>query len=60
MKISIVMAYFNRRQLLLNTLKSIFQREYEHDIELIIVDDHSVENERLVSFKDDIKKTMEP
>jgi GT2 family glycosyltransferase len=41
-----VMAYYNRRQLLLNTLKSI-ERSFVKDIELIIVDDNSREEERI-------------
>ena len=39
MKISIVMAYFNRKKQLLNTLDSIFR--YNHNIEIVIVDDGS-------------------
>jgi len=47
MKISIVMAYYNRKSLLLNTLKSISDK----NIEIIVVDDASDDNHRL----DDVK-----
>lgn len=46
MKISIVITHYNRRQLLINTLKSITESSIEKkDIEIIIVDDASdIEN----------------
>lgn len=47
MKISIVMAYYNRKSLLLNTLKSISDK----NVEIIVVDDASDDNHRL----DDVK-----
>ena len=40
MKISVVMPYYNRRHLILHTLKTISKTEYK-DIEVIIVDDAS-------------------
>jgi GT2 family glycosyltransferase len=40
--ISVVMAYFNRRELLINTLKSIERSEFK-DYEIIVVDDGSTE-----------------
>ena len=40
MKISIVTSYFNRKKLLINTLKSIKQTEFKN-FEFIIVDDAS-------------------
>ncbi len=43
MKLSIVMAYFDRRQLLINTLKSIEYYSKGYPVELIIVDDSSNE-----------------
>lgn len=45
MKISIVTAYYNRRDLLINTLQSITKETYTSELEIIIVDDGSnVEN----------------
>jgi glycosyltransferase involved in cell wall biosynthesis len=44
--ISIVMAYYNRRELLINTLKSIEKSGYK-DYEIIVVDDASKEEERI-------------
>jgi GT2 family glycosyltransferase len=44
--ISIAMSYINRRGLLIETLKSIIRSEYK-DIEVVIVDDTSEENERI-------------
>lgn len=41
MKISIVIAYHNRRDLFINTLKSISLYEYNSDLEIIVVDDAS-------------------
>lgn len=46
MKISIVSAYYNRKQLLYNTLKSISLTKHV-DFEYVVVDDASVENERI-------------
>ena len=41
MKLSIVITYFNRRQQLINTLKSINYFKGNYDVEVIIVDDES-------------------
>lgn len=46
MKISIVTAYHNRKQLFYNTLKSISKSSVK-DIEVIVVDDGSNEEHRL-------------
>ncbi|MGV8915160.1 MAG: glycosyltransferase family 2 protein [Kaistella sp.] len=45
--ISIVTAYYNRKQLFINTLKSIQSQNSEALLEVIAVDDGSDENERL-------------
>lgn len=45
--ISVVMAYYNRRSLLLNTLYSISLSKYTGDIETIIVDDASTDGASL-------------
>ena len=52
MKISIVMAYYNRRKLLLNTLYSITKTQYKDDLEIIIVDDGSSDSHKI----DDLEK----
>jgi len=46
MKISIVTAYYNRRQLLINTLKSISKTSHD-DFEVIVVDDGSTEENKI-------------
>lgn len=46
MKISIVTAYYNRKQLLINTLNSIVKSQHD-DYEFIIVDDASDEEHRI-------------
>jgi len=46
MKISIVTAYYNRKKLFINTLKSIIKTKYEN-FELVVVDDASDEEHRL-------------
>ena len=46
MKISIVTAYYNRRQLLINTLKSIGKTSHD-DFEVIVVDDGSTEENKI-------------
>lgn len=52
MKISLVTAYHNRKELFYNTLKSI--QYYGHDdIEIIVVDDGSDENHILTTINDD-------
>jgi glycosyltransferase involved in cell wall biosynthesis len=48
--ISVVTAYFNRKQLFVNTLKSIEKSKYK-DFEVIAVDDGSREEERLEDLK---------
>ena len=53
-KISIVMAYYNRRKQLIQTFKTIHKSCYKN-IEIIIVDDNSDINEKVVDFIDDIK-----
>ena len=45
--ISVVTAYYNRKQLFLNTLRSIKQQNSKYLLEVIAVDDGSDENERL-------------
>ena len=47
MKISIVTAYYNRRQLFINTLKSIEKSKYKDLVEIIVVDDNSNEQNRI-------------
>ena len=48
-KISVVMAYYNRKDQTLETLKSIESSEFK-DFEVIIVDDASVESQRLEEY----------
>jgi glycosyltransferase involved in cell wall biosynthesis len=43
MKVSIVMAYYNRRTLLIKTLESITKTQFNGDFEIIIVDDASTQ-----------------
>ena len=45
--ISIVTAYYNRKQLFINTLNSIKNQNFKGDFEVIAVDDGSFEDERL-------------
>lgn len=47
MKLSICMTYYNRRDLLINTLNSIRSYKKDHDIEVLIVDDASDEIHRI-------------
>ncbi len=47
MKISIVFAYYNRRNLMLNTLRSIANTQYSNPLELIIVNDASNYDQQL-------------
>jgi glycosyltransferase involved in cell wall biosynthesis len=56
-KISIVMAYFNRREQLINTIKSIEKSNYKN-IEVIIVDDCSNEDEKVKYFINEINKNI--
>jgi len=50
MKLTIVTAYYNRRKLFSNTLKSISESKHKNDIEIIVVDDASKDNERIDDF----------
>jgi len=47
MKVSVVMAYYNRRALLLKTLESVFTTRFEGDFEVIVVDDASADSQRI-------------
>jgi len=47
MKISIVTAFYNRRELFLTTLKSIAASPLKRDLEVIVVDDASVAREQI-------------
>lgn len=62
--ISIVMAYYNRRELLLNTLETINNSKYRFQHQVVIVDDASNERNRvddLAYFKDlDVKIVVIP
>ncbi|MGL6039432.1 MAG: glycosyltransferase family 2 protein [Soonwooa sp.] len=51
--ISIVTAYYNRRELFLRTLESIAKTKYDGDFEVIAVDDGSRNEERLEDLKKD-------
>lgn len=46
-KLSVVTAYYNRKELFIRTLKTINNSKYAKDIEVIVVDDGSREEERL-------------
>ena len=46
-KLSIVIAYYNRKELFLRTLTSINSSKHVGSIEIVVVDDGSVEEERL-------------
>lgn len=50
--ISIVTAYYNRRELFIRTLQSISKTRYEGDFEVIAVDDGSRNEERLEDLTD--------
>tara|TARA_R100000951_G_C2647642_1_gene183118 strand:+ start:53 stop:1597 length:1545 start_codon:yes stop_codon:yes gene_type:complete len=54
-KLSIVTAYYNRKELFLKTLDSIQASERVDDIELIVVDDASGDSERLEDIQDNYK-----
>lgn len=47
MKISILILYWNRRKLLINTLNSILNYSKGKDLELVIIDDASNDNEKI-------------
>jgi GT2 family glycosyltransferase len=51
-KISVVMANYNRRQLLINTLKTIEYYNKDRDIEVIVVDDNSIKSESVLDVPD--------
>jgi glycosyltransferase involved in cell wall biosynthesis len=50
MKVSVCLTYYNRKQLLINTLESIKQSSLLSDTEIIIVDDASDEEHRIESI----------
>jgi glycosyltransferase involved in cell wall biosynthesis len=50
MKISIVMAYFNRVNQIKNTLRSILESIHKSEVEVVIVDDASRDDHRLESI----------
>jgi glycosyltransferase involved in cell wall biosynthesis len=52
MKVSVCLTYYNRKQLLINTLESIKQTKLLSDTEVIIVDDGSNEENRIESIID--------
>lgn len=52
MKISLVTAYYNRKQLFFNTLKSIEKSSLKTDLEIIVVDDASRDDQRIEEFID--------
>jgi glycosyltransferase involved in cell wall biosynthesis len=52
MKISLVTAYYNRKQLFFNTLKSIEKSSLKSDLEIIVVDDASRDDQRIEDFVD--------
>lgn len=56
-KISIVMAYFNRKKQLIQTLNSIMKSNYKN-IEIIIVDDNSRDDQRVESFINKFKNNI--
>ena len=51
-RISIVTAYYNRRKLFYNTLKTIEQSKHKDLVEIIVVDDASNDNNRIDDFPD--------
>ena len=57
-KISIVMAYYNRKEQLIETIKSINNSSYKN-IEIIIVDDNSDPEERVDTFINDINSNLD-
>jgi glycosyltransferase involved in cell wall biosynthesis len=58
MKVSVCLTYFNRKQLLINTLHSIKQSKLLSDTEIIIVDDASDESNRIESIIDSYSNDM--
>lgn len=57
-KVSIVMAYFNRKEQLIQTVESIKKSTYKN-IEIIIVDDNSRESQRVTTFIEDVKDNLD-
>jgi glycosyltransferase involved in cell wall biosynthesis len=51
-KISIVIAYYNRRKIFYNTLKTIEQSKHKDLVEIIVVDDASNDNNKIDDFPD--------
>jgi GT2 family glycosyltransferase len=51
MKISVVIQYYNRKSLLLNTLRSIQHSQVKNDLELIIIDDASETEHQLTDIQ---------
>ena len=49
-KISIILPYYNRKGLILNTLKTFEYFYKNHNVEIVIVDDTSIEEHRLEEF----------
>ena len=47
---SLVTAYYNRKQLFYNTLKSIEKSSLKNDLEIIVVDDASNDDQRIEDF----------
>ena len=58
LKISIVIAYFNRKPQLIATLESIKKSQYEN-LEIVIVDDGSEPSEAVATFIDDVKGDLD-
>ena len=57
-KVSIVMAYYNRKLQLINTLRTIKKSAYKN-IEIIIVDDNSDPNQQVCSFIEEVKDDLD-
>jgi glycosyltransferase involved in cell wall biosynthesis len=53
MKLSICMTYYNRRDLLINTLDSIRKYKKDHDLEVLIVDDASNDDNRIEDLENE-------
>ena len=58
MKVSIVIAYFNRKEQLIETLESI-KKSTHKNIEIIIVDDNSRECQRVLTFIEYVKNDLD-
>lgn len=57
-KVSIVMAYFNRKEQLVYTLESI-KKSIHKNVEIIIVDDNSRESQRVLTFIENVKGELD-